>query len=122
MYKGYLNPIRERGLVQRADEILQLRITAADLRSKVSQGSYADLELQLFWKLTESAGPTLHISNPELSMRAGLGDGFFLSVSRDRRRPKLVNFLKALTTIVEVADERLAAIESAGSTSDSRAD
>ena len=118
MYNGHLNRPRERGLVQSANEIRQLRMAAADLRSKASQGSYGDLQLQLFWKITESAGPTLKISNPELSMRAGLGEGFFLSVSRDRRRPKLVNFLKALTTIVEVADERLAAIEGAGDSVD----
>ncbi len=87
---------------------------AADLRTEVSQGSYEDQQLQQFWMLTQSAGPILKISNPELGMRAGLGDGFFMSVSRDHRRPKLANFLKALTTVVEVADERLATIEMGG--------
>jgi hypothetical protein len=113
MYQGYLGRTRERGLAEGADEIRQLRDAAADLRSRVSQGSYGDSQLQVFWALTKSAGIILKISNPELGMRAGLGDGFFMSVSRERRRPKLVNFLKALTTIVEVADERLAAIEKA---------
>ncbi len=121
LYRGHLSRnTRRRGLVQGADEIRQLRTVAADLRSKVSHGSYGDSELQLFWRLTQSAGLTLKLSNPELSARAGLGHGFFMSVSRDRRSPKLVNFLKALTTIIEVADERLAAIERAAPVSDRR--
>jgi hypothetical protein len=114
VYHGHLNRTRERGLRQGVDEIRQLRMAADNLRSKVSQGSYGDEQLQLFWKFTQSAGPILKISNSDLSIRAGLGDGFFMSVSRDHRRPKLVNFLKAMTTIVEVADERLAAIERTG--------
>jgi hypothetical protein len=113
MYGARLRHREKRPSTLEADEIRRLRATAADLRSKVSQGSYGDPELQLFWSLAQSAGLTLMISNPELSMRAGLGDGFFMSLSRDRRRPKLVNFLKAMTSIVEVADERLAALERA---------
>lgn len=118
MYREHLTRARGQLLVLGADDIRQLRTAAAELRSKVSQGSYGDEQLELFWELTRTAGPTLKISNPELSMRAGLGDGFFMSVSRDHRRPKLVNFLKALTTIVEVADERLAAIKRVGPASD----
>jgi hypothetical protein len=88
-------------------EVRRLRRAAADLRSRVSQGSYGDEELALFWKLVGSADLVLRASNPELGARAGLGDNFFSSVARDRRRPKLTNFLKALTAIIEVADERL---------------
>lgn len=77
----------------------------------MSSGSYGDRELKIFWKLAESAGLDLSISNPELGIRAGLGEKYFSSVVRDRRRPKLENFLRALTAIIEVADERLMDID-----------
>src|SRR5688572_20257778 len=73
--------------------VRQLRNAAVNLRTRVSQGSYGDNELGEFWKLAEEAGTTMLASNSELGQRAGLGDGFFTSVSRDRRRPKLTNFL-----------------------------
>jgi hypothetical protein len=38
MYRAHLDRARERGLILSADEIRQLRTTAADLRSKVSSG------------------------------------------------------------------------------------
>jgi hypothetical protein len=88
-----------------------LRDAAANLRSRASNGSYGDEELADFWKLVGSAGIALAASNPELGIRAGLGDQFFSSVTRDRRRPKFANFLKALTAIIEVADERLMDID-----------
>jgi len=110
IYRNQVASTRKSGLRQGAAEIQRLRRAAADLRSKVSQGSYGDAELQSFWELTQSAGLILRISNPELGARAGLGDDFFMSVSRDQRRPKLANFLKALSAIIEVADERLAVI------------
>jgi hypothetical protein len=95
------------------DKVRQIRGTAADLRSRVSEGSYGDEELEQFWLLAETAGDILSASNPEVAERAGLGDNFFLSVARDRRRPKLANFLKALTAVIEVADERLFDVHSA---------
>jgi hypothetical protein len=106
-------------------EIKQLRDTAADLRSRVSKGSYDDEDLRQFWRLTEAAGTILRISNPDLGKIVGLGDGYFSSVSKDRRRPKFAHLLRALTAIVEVADERLLrsdtpAKESSHATADAR--
>jgi len=88
-----------------------LRETAKALRSKVSNGYYGEQELQKFWEMTENAGLILQTSNPELAERSGLGAKYFSSVSKDRRNPKLANMLKALTGIVETADERLADVE-----------
>lgn len=96
--------------------VQRLRDEAADLRSLVSQGTYDDKELKEFWRLTQIAGMILLTSNPDLAARAGLGDSFFLSVSRDRRRPKLSNFLKALTAIIDTADERLRRSDATGAT------
>lgn len=95
------------GKVPNLRSVNQLRQDAADLRSAVSQGSYGDEELQSFWEMTATASLVLRMSNADLSARAGLGDNFFMSVSRDRRRPKLANFLRALTAIIDVADIRL---------------
>jgi len=94
-------------------EVRELRKQATDLRSNVSHGSNGDEELELFWKLIGSAGLVLQVSSPQLGQRAGLGDSFFLSVARDHRRPKLTNFLKALTVIVEIADELLFEMDNA---------
>src|SRR5206468_766212 len=68
-------------------------------------------ELQDFWKLMETAGRSLYIANSELADRAGLGTDYFVSVARDRRRPKIANFLKALTAIIDVSNERLSDVE-----------
>jgi hypothetical protein len=84
-----------------------LRNSASDLRASASKGQYSDIDLTEFWALVQAAGPTLRASNPELGARAGLGRGFFTTVVRDRRRPKLESFLSALTAIIEVANERL---------------
>jgi hypothetical protein len=92
------------------------RETARNLQARVSRGSYGDAELQEFWLLAENAGLVLHASNPQLGARAGLGDQFFSSVVRDKRRPKLTNFLKALAAIVDTADELLFDIEKHGGT------
>ena len=89
------------------ENVRAFRKTAFELRSQISQGSYDDEELRTFWALAERANLILRASNTELAERAGLGDQFFSSVARDRRRPKLTNFLKALTAMIDVADERL---------------
>lgn len=89
------------------EQATRLREAAISLRSAVSHGSYGDEQLRQFWHLTEAAGMTLMISNTDLGERAGLGSGFFSSVARDRRRPKLANLLRALTAIIEAADERI---------------
>jgi hypothetical protein len=94
--------------VSRAKE---LRGAAIELRSRISHGSYGDEELDQFWEMAGNVGLYLSISNPEIAERAGLGANFFSSVVRDRRRPKLANFLKALTAMIDVADERLFDIE-----------
>jgi hypothetical protein len=94
-------------------EARKLRQDASDLRSLVSQGSYGNEELTAFYRLTNSAGNVLEMTNPELSGRVGLGPSFFSSVSRDGRRPKLANFLRALTAIIDVANERLFDIDNA---------
>src|SRR5258708_4002056 len=73
------------------EKVKQFLKAAEALRSRVSHGSYGDEDLVQFWRLAENAGVTLTMSNTELAERAGLGNGYFLSVVRDRRRPKLVN-------------------------------
>jgi hypothetical protein len=85
----------------------ELRAQAKELRERVSQGSYDTADLGAFWALVSQAGVTLVASNTELSGRADLGTDFFASVARDRRRPKLTNFLRALSAIIEMANERL---------------
>lgn len=110
-------------LAEQADEIAsvrQLRSAAIDLRMRVSHGKYGDVELQDFWSLVASASETMWVSNPQLGKRAGLGDDYFSSVTRDRRRPKLANFLKATTAIIEIADELLTEVD--GSKSGDRPD
>lgn len=84
-----------------------LRLEATDLRTRVSAGAYDEVERERFYRLAKSATAILHISNPELAARAGLGESFFSTLVRDRRYPKLGNFLRALTAMIEVADERL---------------
>lgn len=85
----------------------RLRAEAAALKAKVSDGSYDAEDLNTFRSLVGSAGLILMASNTELGRRAGLADDFFRSVVRDKRAPKLTNFLSALTAIVAVANERL---------------
>jgi hypothetical protein len=81
------------------------------LHSDAAKGSYGNEELKRFWKLTERAGMVLSASNSELDDRVGLRSGFFTAVVRDRRSPKLQNYLKVLSSIIEVANERLADVE-----------
>lgn len=88
-------------------KVKKLRSEASELRTQVSAGSYGDAERERFYKLANSASMILNISNPELAQRADLGDAFFSTLIRDRRYPKLENFLRALTAMIEVADERL---------------
>jgi hypothetical protein len=87
--------------------VQQLRREATDLRSRISQGSYGNEEARRLWRLAKSANLVLHIANSELAERAALGSNFFTTLVRDERRPKLPNFLRALTVMIEVADERL---------------
>lgn len=84
-----------------------LRLNAQDLRILVSAGTYGEIERERFYKLVKASGAVLDISYPELARRAGLGENFFPTLVRDRRYPKLANFLRALTAIIDVADERL---------------
>jgi hypothetical protein len=88
-------------------KVKKLRSEASELRTQVSAGSYGDAERERFYKLANSASMVLDISNPELAQRAELGDMFFSTLIRDRRYPKLENFLRALTAMIEVADKRL---------------
>lgn len=62
--------------------------------------------------LQNNARLILRASNPELAQRAGLGDSFFSTVIRDKRNPKLESFLRALTAMIDLADERLFDIDS----------
>ena len=94
------------------EETRHLRNDAIILRTRVSLGSYNDEDHLIFSDLVARAGMALRASNPQLGNRVGLGGGFFSSVTRDGRRPKLTNFLKALTAIIEVADERLFDVDS----------
>lgn len=97
------------------NQVRALRQSAKDLRSTISLGSYGDDELRQFWQLAETAGLVLMASNSELAERAGLGASYFMSVVRDRRRPKIHNFLKAITAIIDLADERLSSISNSDS-------
>lgn len=90
-----------------------LREQAIYIRGRVAGGNYDDSDLQRFYSIATSAADILNISNPELADRAGLGHSFFLTLVRDRRRPKLQNFLRALLAIIEFADERLFDVDNA---------
>jgi hypothetical protein len=92
-------------------KVKKFRSEANELRTLVSAGSYGDGERERFYKLANSASTILDVSNPELAQRAELGDAFFATLIRDRRYPKLENFLRALTAMIEIADERLFDIE-----------
>ncbi len=89
----------------------QLRERAINLRRDVSEGSYGFDELTRFYRLVEIAESTLKMANSTLSERAGLGSGFFATVARNGRSPKLQNFLRALTSIIEVSNERLVHVD-----------
>ncbi len=91
--------------------IRQLREQAINLRRDVSEGSYGLDELTRFYKLIEISESTLVMANSTLSEHAGLGSGFFATVARDGRSPKLQNFLRALTAIIEVSNERLVHVD-----------
>jgi hypothetical protein len=88
-------------------DVRRFRDAAQQLRDRVSHGSYDDDELRQFWELCALAEAILQMTGAELAERANFGETFFLTVVRDRRRPKLTNFLRALTTFVEAADQRL---------------
>jgi hypothetical protein len=88
-------------------KVKAFREEATDLRTKVSAGTYGDTERDRFYQLVDSLKVILHASKTELAERAGLGDSFFSTLLRDKRYPKLANFLRALTAMIEVADERL---------------
>lgn len=77
------------------------------LRSIMAEGNFAEPEYQEFWDLLQSASLVLRASNTELTSRAKVGNGFFSSVPREKRRPKQTNIFKALSAIIDVANERL---------------
>lgn len=93
-------------------KVKKFRSEANELRTQVSAGSYGDAELGRFYRLANNARLILRASNPELAQRAGLGDSFFSTVIRDKRNPKLESFLRALTAMIDLADERLFDIDS----------
>lgn len=101
------------GQTREIELVTSVRVEARSLREEITGGYYDDAQLSRFWELVERSPLQLMTSNPELSQRAGLGQRFFSTVAIDRRRPKLANMLRALTAIIEVADERLADIETA---------
>ena len=90
---------------------LSLRDRARVLRSEVSAGHYLDQHLAEFWSIVEVANITLMESNSELAERAGLGANYFVTVTRERRRPKFANMLRALSAVIEAADDRLTDID-----------
>lgn len=89
----------------------EVRLRCIKLRERVAQGSYAEDDLSEFWKLASDAPFILRSSTAQLSEKAELGSSFLSSVVRDGRRPKLANMLKALTAIIETADDRLADVD-----------
>ncbi len=100
------------------DAAISIRAEALALRSKASRGAYGPDDLERFWRLIEETQAGLTASNSELAERAGLGKDFFSTVARNQRRPKLPNFLRAVTAIVDTATEHLQDIESNGSRTD----
>ena len=102
----------------RSDQIEEINAVSAfrgellNLKEVVSQGSYSKKDATHFWNLAGRVSIILQVSNSELAERAGLGAGFFATVVRDKRTPKLDNFLRALTAMIEVANERLHEVES----------
>ncbi|WP_156332569.1 hypothetical protein [Rhodopseudomonas sp. AAP120] len=87
--------------------VRELRREAESLRSKVSRGFYGPDEAERFWAIAKNASFVLRIGNPEIAARAGLGPGFFSTVVREKRNPKLRNFLAALTVMIDISNERL---------------
>lgn len=86
--------IRLRGdEVDQIARVKELRREAESLRQAISsKGWYRQDEAERFWALARNASLILKMSNPELADRAGLGSGFFTSVAREKRKPKLENF------------------------------
>src|SRR4051812_6196995 len=97
--------------VKEIARVRALREEVDDLRRRISVGSYNDDELKRFWKLAETVDLDLFLSNSELAERAGLGSSFFSTMVRNKRRPRLQNFLLALNVLFDVANERLADVE-----------
>jgi hypothetical protein len=89
----------------------QLRDSAIALRDRVSTGGYENPDVADFWKILEAA-PSVLLAKPEvLSAKAGLGPAYFVSVVKERRYPKLHNFLKAISAVIDLADQRLSEME-----------
>ncbi|MDO9297210.1 hypothetical protein [Bradyrhizobium sp.] len=99
--------------------IRELRERAINLRRDVSEGSYGYDELTRFYELIKDSESTLEMANSKLSERAGLGSGFFATVARNGRSPKLQNFLRALTSIIEVSNERLVHVDARANSTNS---
>lgn len=93
--------------------VTELRREAESIKAIVSRGYYGPNEAKRFWAIAKNASFILDIANPELAQRAGLGSGFFTTVVRDKRNPKLQNFLAALGVIVELSNDRLRDVDAA---------
>lgn len=107
----------------RIARVKEFRREAESLKAIISsRGRYGSEEASRFWALARNASFTLTISNPELAERGGLGSSFFTSVARDKRKPKLENFLRALSIIIEVANERLQEVDEINSNASADAD
>jgi hypothetical protein len=101
----------------------QIRAAARELRDRVSRyGRYDDDDLAQFWHLVSTAGRDLGVANSHLGETGGLTPQFFASMARERRRPKLYNFLRALTAIVDTANERLTEVDSGTAATFSKAE
>lgn len=104
---GTLHPINARAI----DATRKLRDAAIDLKDRAASGGYENPDVAAFWKLVENAPSILFIRPDELSKRAGLGANYFASMVKEKRYPKLHNFLKAISAVIAVADNRLAEVE-----------
>lgn len=91
----------------------ELRARTTELSSRIAKGHYTDADLEELYVLADTAPAILNITRQELAEFAGLGHNFFPTLLRDRRRPKLENFLRALVTITELASERLREVDAA---------
>ena len=117
MAENFTPDLRAFGRRIRPDHLAQ--VTAAEavrensvaLRNRISRGHYDDAELQEFWRLARDAPLILGASTTELSESAGLGSRFFSTVASEFRSPKFPNMMRAVTAIIELANERLADVD-----------
>jgi hypothetical protein len=85
----------------------EFRANANHLLSELEHGNWDDDSYVQFWRMCDNAGPSLRVSNSQMSELAGLNKSFFTSVSGSGIRAKPDTIRKALGAVITVASERL---------------